>query len=244
MRDAGRRVVARPRDCETADLPIAPAFGKYSRWRPQDTVLYRVVQENYRSFVAGCEEADPPLPRLVSKEFEESSACGVFSNGLARVHCFGCGYDRLVGLSCKRRSLCPSCLGRRMNGGAAYLADCVLGATLVRHWVLTLPPPLRYLLAYEPSLVTEVLEAFIDSVFQCFRWKAKECFGLRCPRFELPMLSLPAPRGPITSTGMRAWASSGRFRSPSERARRPRRRRRSTASAWRPHPCGPSRPDR
>jgi hypothetical protein len=58
------------------------------------------------------------------------------SEGFARIRFF-----------CKDRSFCPSCLGRRMNDGAAYLADCVLGATPIRHWVLTLPPPLRYLLA-------------------------------------------------------------------------------------------------
>jgi len=65
-----------------------------------------------------------------------------------------------------------------MNDGAAYLVDCVLGDTRVRHWVLSLPPPLRHLLAYEPSLVSEVLGAFLDAVFQHLRWKAKRALGL------------------------------------------------------------------
>jgi hypothetical protein len=65
-----------------------------------------------------------------------------------------------------------------MNDGAAYLVDCVFGETRVRHWVLSLPHPLRHLLAYDPSLVSEVLAAFIDSVFYHLRWKAKRVLGL------------------------------------------------------------------
>jgi len=46
-----------------------------SRRRPEETVLYRVVQENYRSFLAICEEEDRPLPASVRKEFEEYLSC-------------------------------------------------------------------------------------------------------------------------------------------------------------------------
>jgi hypothetical protein len=160
-------------------LPDLPKLvGEYRRRRPQDTTLYRVVQENYRSFVALCDEEDRPLPAFVLKEFERYLACGQLSEGFARVHCYGCGYDRLVAFSCKKRGFCPSCLGRRMNDGAAFLVDRVLGDTPVRHWVLSLPPPLRYLLAYDSSLVSEVLGAFVEAVFQSLRWKAKHFLGL------------------------------------------------------------------
>ena len=71
------------------------------------------------------------------------------------------------------------CLGRRMSDGAAFLAEHVIGDTPVRHWVLSLPPPLRYLLAYDPSLVSDVLGAFLAAVFQFLRWKAKAVLGLR-----------------------------------------------------------------
>ncbi len=65
-----------------------------------------------------------------------------------------------------------------MNDGAAFLTDCVLGDTRIRHWVLSLPHPVRHLLAYDPSLVREVLAAFLDSVFEHLRWKAKHFLGL------------------------------------------------------------------
>ena len=173
----------------TTQLPGAPPgpspklLEEYRRRCPEQTVLYQCVQENYRSFVALYEEQDRVLPAFVRREFEKYLACGRLSEGFARIRCGDCGYDRLCGFSCKTRSWCPGCLGpgakrRCMNDGAAYLVDCVLGDTRVRHWVLSLPPPLRHLLAYEPSLVSEVLGAFLDAVFQHLRWKAKRVLGL------------------------------------------------------------------
>lgn len=43
---------------------------------------------------------------------------------------------------------------------------------------MSLPPPLRYLLAYDSSLVSDVLGAFVAAVFGFLRWKAKEVLGL------------------------------------------------------------------
>ena len=102
----------------------------YQRRRPQDTVLYRVVQKNYRSFVAVCEEADRPLPRFVRKEFEEYLACGILSEGFARIWCSECGHDRLVGFSCKRRAFCPS--GKPAAGPARYSGAAASGETSPR----------------------------------------------------------------------------------------------------------------
>jgi hypothetical protein len=65
-----------------------------------------------------------------------------------------------------------------MNDGAAFLADRVIGDTPIRHWVLSLPPPLRYLLAYDATLVSDVLGVFVAAMFQSLRWKAKDVLGL------------------------------------------------------------------
>lgn len=160
-------------------LPGLPGLvGEYRRRRPEQTVLYRVIQENYQTFASLCEEEDQPLPAFIRREFEKYLACGMLSEGFSRVHCGSCGYDRLVGFSCKRRGWCPSCLGRRMSDGAAFLVDRVIGDTPVRHWVLSLPPPLRYLVAYDSSLLSEVLAAFVGAMFQYLRWKAKDILGL------------------------------------------------------------------
>jgi hypothetical protein len=65
-----------------------------------------------------------------------------------------------------------------MNEGAAFLVDRVLGDTPMRHWVLSLPHPLRYLLAYNSKLCGEVLGAFVRSIFRWLRRKAKSELGL------------------------------------------------------------------
>ena len=78
-----------------------------------------------------------------------------------------------------------------MSAGAAFLVDHVFGDTPVRHWVLSLPLPLRYLLAYDSSLVGEVLAAFLESVFRHLRWKAKYLL-------DLPSVTLAHP-GAVTA---------------------------------------------
>jgi hypothetical protein len=73
-----------------------------------------------------------------------------------------------------------------MSEGANFLVDRVLGDVPVRHWVLSLPHPLRYLLAYDKALCTEVLGAFLDSVFGWLRRKAKTELGLSSVRLAHP----------------------------------------------------------
>jgi hypothetical protein len=53
--------------------------------------------------------------------------------------------------------VCPSCRARRKSQTAAHLVDHVIPPVPVRQWVLTLPYPLRLLLAAQPKLVTSVL---------------------------------------------------------------------------------------
>ena len=54
---------------------------------------------------------------------------------------------------------------------AAHLVDQVIPAVPMRHWVLSLPHPLRYLLAYDASLCSEVLGAFIHEVHGWLRYR-------------------------------------------------------------------------
>lgn len=150
----------------------------YCRRRPELTVLYQVVLKHYQTLVAICERAERPLPRHVVEHFERYLACGMLSEGFARVRCGGCGYDRLVAFSCKTRGWCPSCLARRMSDRAAHVVDRVIAAVPVRHWVLSLPPPLRYMLAYDRALCSAVVAAHMRAVFTYLRHKAKRELGL------------------------------------------------------------------
>ncbi|MDP3086426.1 MAG: transposase [Rubrivivax sp.] len=131
----------------------------YDRHRPEQTTLYRLVQQHAATFFAQAEDAaGADLPQFVKDEFDAFLECGILAHGFLRLHCADCGHDKLVAFSCKRRGFCPSCGARRMAQTAAHLMDHVIPHVPVRQWVLSLPIPLRLLLAAQPKLVTPVLQ--------------------------------------------------------------------------------------
>src|SRR5437870_13901819 len=73
---------------------------------------------------------------------------------------------------------CSSCGGRRMADTAAHLVDRVLPEVPVRQWVLSLPFALRYRLAYDARLVSEVLRIFVQAVFGSLRRRVCEHSGI------------------------------------------------------------------
>jgi hypothetical protein len=108
----------------SAYAPKAPAKG----------VLYQVVRDYFETFRAEAARAHggDGLPRFVEEEFRGFLRCGFLAGGFARFRCGGCGFDRLVPLSCKGRAVCPSCGGRRMAERAAHLVDHVFPVVPVR----------------------------------------------------------------------------------------------------------------
>lgn len=130
---------------------------RYQRHRPEQTLLYRIVEDNYPAFVAQMAHEGRSLPSYVHREFDEFLRCGRLEHGFLRVRCDGCHAERLVAFSCKRRGFCPSCGARRMAEAAALLVDEVFPAQPVRQWVLSFPYPLRFLFANKPEVMTRVL---------------------------------------------------------------------------------------
>src|SRR5216117_3412366 len=138
-----------------------------SEYVPRDvagTALYSALAASLETFLAKAREQDRIVPRFVEREFRAYLACGIAAHGFLRVHCDACGFDRLLPFSCKRRSFCPSCGGRRMADTAAHLVDRVFPDVPVRQWVLTLPVGLRYRMAFDASLTAEVHRAFIRTL--------------------------------------------------------------------------------
>lgn len=156
----------------------APANAYQARCADEELV-YRIVAEELDGFLADAEARGHPLPSFVESTFRDFLTCGVPEHGFIRVHCDGCGHDRVVAFSCKRRGVCNSCGGRRMAETAAHLVDSVLPAVPTRQWVLSLPFPLRYRLAYDRTLATPLLAAFLRAVFASLRRRARECHGVR-----------------------------------------------------------------
>ena len=109
---------------------------RYKRRSPESTLLYKVVQENLRSFQDLCHEEGKHLPAHVTKEFEAFLKCGVLAHGFLRFRCVDCKHERLVAFSCKKRGFCGSCGARRMAETAAHLTDNVFPtSTIIRQWV-------------------------------------------------------------------------------------------------------------
>jgi len=152
---------------------------EYARHEPEKTLLHRVVRQQLEPFLARAARSDQPAPRFIEQELRSYLRCGVLAHGFIRVHCDACGHDRLVAFSCKRRGFCPSCGGRRMADTAAQLVDRALPETPIRHWVLTLPHPLRYRCAYDAKLTSEVLRAFIRALFAELRRRARRKWNFR-----------------------------------------------------------------
>ena len=155
-----------------ADLIVCESVGSYVPRNPEKTVLYGVVAGHLETFLALRRERERVVPRFVERELRAFLDCGVLARGFLRVYCDDCRLDRFVPFSCKCRGFCPCCCGRRMADTAAHLVDRVFPEVPVRQWVLSLPFALRYRLAYDSSLLGEVLQIFVRAVFASIRRRA------------------------------------------------------------------------
>ncbi len=96
--------------------------------RPETTAFYRVIASHLETMLQDARDRSAHgygLPRHVELAFRKFLDCGVIERGFARVACASCHYEILVPFSCKARGLCPSCAGRRMADGAAFLVENV-----------------------------------------------------------------------------------------------------------------------
>ena len=158
-----------------ADVPRAhrcSAPAPYTPRQPEATLLRQVIRGHLETLLARGRVRDRPVRRFVERELRAYLGCGVLAWGILRLHCDACGCDRFVSFSCKGR-ICPSYGGRRMADTAAHLVDRVLPELPVRQWVLSLPFALRYRLAYDARLTSEVQNLFLRTLFASLRRRAR-----------------------------------------------------------------------
>jgi ribosomal protein S27E len=129
----------------------------YRRHRPEQTLLYQIIERHYPEFRDVMAMQGKSLPLHVQQEFADYLKCGRLEHGFMRVQCTHCHHEHLVAFSCKRRGFCPSCGARRMAESAALLVDEVLPEQPIRQWVLSFPFQLRFLFASRPQLMGRVL---------------------------------------------------------------------------------------
>ncbi len=152
----------------------------YRLRRPEETVLYRAVAGNFRTFQALAELEGKPHPQRVTQEFESFLRCGILAFGFLRLRCEDCHREKLLAFSCKKRGFCNSCGGRRMAESAAHLVDDVFPREGVRQWVLSFPMPVRFILARNSSLQARCLTIVHRAITATLRKKAARQ-GLRAP---------------------------------------------------------------
>jgi hypothetical protein len=150
--------------CETA--------AAYIPRNPEESILYGVVAEQLETFLERQHRHDRIVPRFVERELRSFLECGILDNSFLRVRCDACRLDRIVPFSCKGRGFCSSGGGRRMADTAAHLVDWVFPEVPIRQWVLSLPFALRYRLAYDAHLVSDMVHTFVQIVFGLLRRRA------------------------------------------------------------------------
>jgi Transposase zinc-binding domain/Putative transposase len=154
---------------------------EYRRREPEQDLLHRVLVDHLETFLERTRTAEFALPRYIEQELRDYLECGVLACGFVRSKCEVCGKSIVVGFSCKGRGFCPSCTGRRMADTSARLVDDVFPPDVpVRQWVLSLPINVRYRLAYDGKLLSDVLSVFLRVVRGWYRKRGKEAGIKEC----------------------------------------------------------------
>ncbi len=157
----------------SAARPLSPS---YRRREPDKTVLYDIVSRSLETCLGQAEEKSEQgygYPRFVEREFEKFLNCGLLRRGFVRVRCSSCPNEKLVAFSCKGRGVCPSCTARRMASTAAHLVDNVLPEVPYRQWIISFPKRVRFLLARDHDLLSDVLNVCLRKIFAWQRRKAR-----------------------------------------------------------------------
>ena len=155
---------------------VAPQYEEftYRRRVPEQELLHQVLVEHLETFLDRARTDNSELPRYVEQELRDYVDCGVLGRGFVRLKCDDCGKEKALAFSCMGRGFCPSCTGRRMADTAARLVDDVFPRGVpVRQWVLSLPIEIRYRLAYDGKLLSDVLAVFLRVVRGWYYRQAK-----------------------------------------------------------------------
>jgi hypothetical protein len=154
-------------------LPKSPSRFVYQRHKPEDTDLYKIIENNLPAFQSHLSNADVSLPSFVHSEFRSYLRCGLLEHGFLRVKSNGCSFEHLTWaapciLVQTSRFLpgapSPSCGARRMIETSAHLLDHIIPPVPVRQWVLSFPWPLRLLFARQPDTLSRCLAIIIRAI--------------------------------------------------------------------------------
>jgi len=88
-------VQANARQTARAHCDGAPVHD--ARHRPEQTKLYRLVQQHAATFFAQTEQTTgADLAKFVKDEFDAFLECGILARGFLRLRCGDCAHDKLL----------------------------------------------------------------------------------------------------------------------------------------------------
>ena len=82
---AGMVPEARCRHRKRRTAAVVDGQRGYARHRPEDTVLYQIVEQHVGAFFEAVSEQGASLPGFVREEFDDYLRCGRLEGGLLRV---------------------------------------------------------------------------------------------------------------------------------------------------------------
>ena len=91
----------------------APVYGHalghatYERHRPEQTLLYRLMEKHYPALVEQLEFQGKSLPTHVHREFEAYLKCGRLEHGFLRVRCDKCHFELARGVFLQEARVLP-----------------------------------------------------------------------------------------------------------------------------------------
>ena len=98
----------------------------YERHRPEQTTLYRLVQQHAATFFAQAEDAaGADLPQFVKDEFDAFLECGILAHGFLRLRCGDCGHDKRLAFT--QRGLELEHYMARAVGLHPFVGQCAAG---------------------------------------------------------------------------------------------------------------------
>ena len=155
----------------SAALKLKPQV--YRSRSPENGPVFKLIQNNWLRFNESLKERGRQPAFYVVREVDEFLGCGILARGFLRVKCEDCSFSRLLPFSCKRRGFCPSCCVRRMNENAAFMVENIFPQVPVRQFVLSFPIPVRFWMARNPKLITQLLEIYQRALRSHYIAKAK-----------------------------------------------------------------------
>ena len=81
---------------ESVTVSVPGTTPAYVRHKPEQTLLYQLVEQYWPEFQMQLSETGRFLPRNVTREVEFYLACGRLENGFLCVRCESCSHEHLV----------------------------------------------------------------------------------------------------------------------------------------------------